>query len=269
MINAFSPIGVFDSGIGGLTIAKAIREFMPKEGLIYYGDTKNFPYGSKSPKLIGTYAKNVTNFLINKGVKAIVVACNTACSNALDVIQENIPSSIELFDTINPLVAHLEKEDYKKIGLIATDATIKSNVYMNSIRKKGIDLELIQHQTPLLAPMIEEGKISKSILYDYLNQEKFKNIEALILGCTHYPILKKEIENFYKEKKLEVKLLESASFLAEDIYQRLLGKGGLNNAPFAQEDHFYVSSYSDFFQNKVKIFLGEKILLEEASLVLN
>ena len=132
-----SPIGVFDSGIGGLTVVKALKKYMPHEQIIYYGDTAHFPFGDKSPELIYKYSKKIVEFLVSKGCKAIVVACNSASSNALIDLKKIIPSHIEIFDVIGPFVDYFEGKNYQKVGLIATRATINSNAYLNLIKKKS------------------------------------------------------------------------------------------------------------------------------------
>lgn len=257
-----NPIGVFDSGMGGLSVVKTLKKYLPNEQIIYYGDTAHLPYGDKSPEDIYKYSKRIVEFLLVKNCKAIVVACNSASSNALDRLKTILPYEVELFDVINPFINYFKNKNYKKIGLIATRATVNSGIYSKLIKAQVPNLHLVELSTPMLVPMIEEGfincGISDLILRAYLNQDIFEQIEALILACTHYPILKEEIKEFYKGK---VEIIESSKLLAKEIYQKLKDKNLLNK-DLKKEDQFFISSYLPFFEKQAKIFFGEDISLK-------
>lgn len=183
------PIGMFDSGVGGITVFKEVKEKLPNEDIIYLGDTKRFPYGSKSKDNIINLTKNGIDFLISKNVKAIVIACGTATSQALDVVSNlyNIP----IFGIINSTVEHItSNNNIKKVGVVATRGTIRSNGWEQHLLAANPNLEIINKACPLLAPMAEEGwidnKIAELTVHEYMNG--LYDVDALILGCTHYPL---------------------------------------------------------------------------------
>jgi len=186
-----SPIGIFDSGIGGLTVAHALKEQMPNESIIYFGDTKHLPYGEKSEESIVNFSTKISKFLVNQNCKAIVIACNSASSVAFDVVKKEA-KNISVFNVIDPVIKEVVKvcADYD-IGVIGTKATIKSNVYEHKIIKLCNSSKVSSLATPLLAPMIEEGfineDISHTVIANYLSNKKLANIDHLILDCTHYP----------------------------------------------------------------------------------
>ena len=257
------PIGIFDSGIGGLTVAKAIKEALPDEQLIYFGDTAHLPYGDKSKDSIQAYSKRIAGYLLAKGCKAIVIACNTASAHAYADLKKFYPK-IPIINVVNPTVNYVS-DKYKdgKIGVIATKGTIKSRIYPRKIVKRNNKLKVPQAAAPLLVPMIEEGffnnNISQTIINSYLSPKNFKGINALILGCTHYPLIKGEVENFLGDK---VEVIDSASVVA-NFTKKLLKKEGLLATEKKGDDHFYVSDYTKSFEQTSKLFFGETINLEE------
>ena len=198
-----NPIGIFDSGIGGLTIAHAIKKKLPNESLIYFGDTKHLPYGEKSEQAIKDYSLKIADFLKNNNCKAIIIACNSASSVAYYHIKKNV-NSVPIYNVIDPIISFISIKYFnKKIGVIGTKATIQSGVYKNKILEKNSSLKVASLETPLLAPMIEEGffnqEISSTIIKNYLNDEKLDEINVLVLACTHYPLIQNEIKKFYNE----------------------------------------------------------------------
>lgn len=262
-IKANRPIGVFDSGIGGLTVAKAISKELPMESLLYFGDTAHFPYGEKSAEAIMYYSEKISDFLLNNGAKAIVIACNTASSIAYEKVREHISGRIPVIDVISPVVEEVTKlYSGKKVGVIATKGTVRSDVYARKIKEKNPTVEVASLATPLLAPMIEEGffnnKISRTIINDYLSRPKIKGINALILACTHYPLIRKEIEEYYHQK---VTIVDSAEIVAQHV-KRTLEKEGLINESSKPRHHFYVSDYTKSFEDSTRIFFQGKINLE-------
>lgn len=257
------PIGIFDSGVGGLTVAKAITEALPNETIIYFGDTAHLPYGDKSKESVKGYSKRITSFLLSKGCKAIVIACNTASAHAFQDLKKFYPK-VPIINVVNPTVNYVtQKYDHGKIGVIATKGTIKSRIYPRKIMKKNPDLDVPQNAAPLLVPMIEEGffnnNISQTIINSYLSAKNFADINALILGCTHYPLIKGEVENYFKG---QVEVIDSASVVAQ-FTKKLLKKEGIEATEKSGENKFLVSDYTNSFEETSKLFFGEKIHLAE------
>ena len=215
-----NPIGIFDSGIGGLTVANAISKAMPNETLIYFGDTAHLPYGEKSKDLIKEYSLGIAKFLLEqKHCKTIVIACNTASAAAYEHLRDNYKGIFPIINVIDPIVEELvKKEHVSQIGLIATNTTIESGVYQEKINRRKPKATVHTLATPMLVPMIEEGyandNISHTLIANYLNNPTLKNIDALILGCTHYPIIKSEIDEFYNGT---VDLVDSTDIVAAKL----------------------------------------------------
>jgi glutamate racemase len=258
-----NPIGIFDSGIGGLTVAHAIRALMPHEHMIYFGDTAHLPYGDKSEAAIQAYSVKIANVLLQKGCKVIVIACHSASSAAYELLKEYVHHEAMVINVIDPMVNYVAKNFPKsKIGLIGTKRTVQSDVYSGKFRQLNSEISLSTLATPLLAPMIEEGffnnQISREIVAQYLSDPHLGIPDALILACTHYPLIKKEIDEFYEGK---VKVLDSSVVAAESLHSYLADKGLLNNTP-KPESHFYVSDYTESFEASTRLFFGENVRLE-------
>ncbi|QSE95940.1 glutamate racemase [Fulvivirga lutea] len=258
-----SPIGIFDSGIGGLTVAHAIRAVLPQESLIYFGDTAHLPYGDKSEAAVQAYSIKIADVLLNKGCKVIVIACNSASSAAYELLKEYTGKRAKVINVIDPMVNYLSNHyEGKKVGLIGTKRTVTSNVYGKKVKalKKNIALESLA--TPLLVPMIEEGffnnKISYEIIEKYLQHKDLQNISALVLGCTHYPLVKDQINKFFNNK---VDILDSSEVTA-DYLKKYLSDTGLLNDEHVEDDHFLVSDYTESFEASTKIFFKERVKLE-------
>jgi len=259
-------IGIFDSGIGGLTVAHALKESLPFESIIYFGDTKHLPYGEKSDIAIQDFSITISKFLMEKECKAIVIACNSASSVAFEKVKK-LASTIPVFNVIQPVIDEITKNcDNCKIGVIGTKATIQSGIYKSKILEKSPQCSVTSLATPLLAPMIEEGfineEISKTIIHNYLSNTKLHGIEKLILACTHYPLIKDEIKQFYNNK---VGLVDSAKIVSESIFSEL-GKRNLLNLSFEPEYQFYVSNFTESFENSAKFFFQEELSLEEINI---
>jgi glutamate racemase len=260
------PIGIFDSGIGGLTVASAIKQALPNESFIYFGDTAHLPYGDKSPESIRHYAARITAFLLEKKCKAIVIACNTASAHAFKTVVDICGPDVPVINVVDP-VAEYTGAHYSdcKIGVIGTKGTIQSRIYVNRIAKANASLKVLSNATPLLAPMIEEGffnnQISQTVINSYLSKRTFQGIHALILGCTHYPLIKKEVETFYKKK---IEIIDSASVVANAVAKELKQHKLLVGAKAMANYHFFVSDYTSSFEQSTKTFFKEKIKLEEA-----
>ncbi|MDR1877586.1 MAG: glutamate racemase [Flavobacteriaceae bacterium] len=257
------PIGIFDSGMGGLTIAREIKRLLPNESLIYFGDSKHLPYGDKSKEVIIEYSNHITRFLLEKGCKAIVIACNTATSNALNEVkslakEKNVP----VYDVISPVAEKMAFTFNQNVGVIGTKSTIASHIYKKSIRKLNRHIEVQELATPLLVPVIEEGfnnhDISDVVLKTYLNNKKLQNIDSLILGCTHYPLILNEVKHFYQNK---IQVIDSPLIVANYIKQDLEKKRRTSyNAKPAYE--FYVSDLTPTFAKLAKKFFGTNINLK-------
>ncbi|MFC1663028.1 glutamate racemase [Patescibacteria group bacterium] len=259
-------IGVFDSGIGGLTVVKEIFQQLPDYPVIYFGDTARTPYGTKSEKTIKQYALEDANFLLRQGASMIVIACNTASAVAAEFLKKEL--KVPVFEVISPAVLAAERlTQNKKIGVIGTRATINSHIYKHELRKRDKDHEVYSQAAPLLVPLVEENWLKRSesmmILKRYLLPLKQKNIDTLILGCTHYPLLHDAIA---RKIGYAVSLVDPASETVGQI------KGWLKNNPEQADkarqqngQHFFVSDVTPHFQNIAENLLGRKVRLELAS----
>ena len=189
-----APIGVFDSGVGGLTVVREIMRNLPTEKIVYFGDTARVPYGNKSKDTVVRYSRQIVRFLKTKNVKAIVVACNTASALALDTIEQEI--DLPILGVVKPGAAMaIKSTNNKRVGVIATSSTIKSNLYTELIRKADPDISVFGKACPLFVPLVEEGwthdSLTKEVANRYLDELLRENIDTLIMGCTHYPLLRK------------------------------------------------------------------------------
>ena len=258
------PIGIFDSGIGGLTVAHAVSRLLPNETIVYFGDTAHLPYGDKSPKLIHSFVQDITRFLLEeKSCKSVVIACNTASATSYNFLRDKFKGQIPIINVIDPIIeAIVNHQSHQKIGLIATKTTIESGVYQEKMNRRNPNIEMAVLPTPLLAPMIEEGfsqdKISRTVIENYLSHPNFENIDALILGCTHYVLIKDEINDFFDGK---VKLYDSTDILALKMIE-IFKKEGLLNSEKVNPNSFYVSDFTQSFQASAARFYGEDIRLE-------
>lgn len=255
-------IGVFDSGIGGLTVANAINRVLPNEHLIYFGDTAHLPYGDKSADAIRYYALRISKFLLEQDCKMIIIACNSASAAASDMLLEFFKGKVLFANVIDPLVKHTIDQGYKKIGVIATKATIGSNVYHNKLKSLNQRVKVNQLATPLLAPMIEEGffhnNISQEVIKNYLSEESMQDLDALLLACTHYPLIRDEIEAYYNGK---VNVLDSCDVLAHQV-KEILEQENLISDKLVKPHKYYVSDYTQSFEDTAQLFNGSEIELE-------
>jgi glutamate racemase len=252
-------IGIFDSGIGGLTVYKAIKSKMPDEKVIYLGDTARLPYGSKSPETIKKFSEQNSRFLISKHVKIIVIACNSSSSYAESFLQEKL--NIPVIGVISPGSEAAVSSGNKQIGVIGTSATISSGAYEKAILEKISDAKVISRDCPLFVPLVEEGwidhEVTKLVAKEYLLPLKNKGIKTLVLGCTHYPVLKKVIGDVMGES---ITLIDSAEVMAKQVKKILKDSGWLNGDKNAiHEDEFYVTDYPERFKRVGEIFLNKKI----------
>ncbi len=260
---SFCPIGIFDSGVGGLTVAHAVTQLLPNENIIYFGDTAHLPWGDKSTAAIQAYSIKICDVLLKQNCKVILIACNTASSAAYELVKEYVGSKALVVDVIEPMVSHVrEHYAHKTIGLIGTRQTVSSNVFKKKIDELNIGVQLQALATPLLVPLIEAGHGKKALIAevvdDYLADAELQNIAALILACTHYPLIKSYVENFYRDK---VVVLDSSEITARAL-KALLEYHNLLNRSSASQKHFYVSDYTDNFVAMAKLFFHEDVCLE-------
>lgn len=261
------PIGIFDSGVGGLTVASAVSRLLPEESIIYFGDTRHAPYGDKSDNTILEYAKRITRFLVDKECKVIVIACNSASAVAAEVLPQIYPQ-IPIINVVDPTVAYLVGQKAQKVGLIATRATVRSGVYPRRLLSLIESVEIAQKATPLLAPLVEEGfantQVSRGALEHYLNDEKLQGLSHLILGCTHYPLLQKEIEAFFKG---QTEVLNSADLVAQGLKEVLEEKGLQSDLGLGGSRAFYLSEKTEAFAEVAQLFFGEQLEINEQALL--
>jgi glutamate racemase len=262
------PIGIFDSGIGGLTVANAICKLLPSESIIYFGDTAHLPYGDKSAESIRHYSAKITNYLTERNCKAIVIACNTASALGFQTTKDIAGSHIPVINVVDPAVVYLSAHfKGQKVGIIGTKGTVNSRIYVNKLNRADKTMEVAQLATPLLAPMIEEGffnnKISKTIIHSYLEKKPLANIQALVLGCTHYPLIRNEINSFYKKK---VQIIDTSEIVANAVKEALTERNLLNEGKDLGSKEFCVSDYTTAFEESARFFFEEKINLKEIRL---
>lgn len=261
------PIGVFDSGVGGLTVAHAIRQVLPGERIVYFGDTAHLPYGDKSAEAIRGYSRKITDFLLGYDAKMVLIACNSASASAYESLMSEFGDRTVILDVINPVVEYLSEKKYRRVGVIGTKRTISSGTYEKMIREASPSTEVYSLPTPLLVPMIEEGfifdDISNAIIRTYLSDKKLKDIDALILGCTHYPIIRNQISKFFN---FDLDVVDSARIVALRLRQVLEQKGLVNLPGINDEDLFFVSDYTEYFEKIARMFFEGNLNLQKADI---
>ncbi|MBU1095731.1 MAG: glutamate racemase [Ignavibacteriae bacterium HGW-Ignavibacteriae-2] len=258
-MNRTNPIGIFDSGIGGLTVVKRISSFFPNENIIYFGDTARVPYGNKSNDTVIEYALQDANFLFKKNVKLIIVACNTASSVAIDVLKEKF--QVPVIGMIEPgAQLAIDTTNNKRIGVIGTYATIGNHAYSSEIKKHNPKIEVFEKPCPLFVPLAEEGWMdhpsTKLIAEEYLNDFINWDIDTLILGCTHYPLLSAVIEEVMGDK---VTLIDSGTAAASVVEDHLNGRGLRNTSVQQGQYEYYLSDLSGKFKDVAERFLGRTV----------
>jgi len=257
-MNKDSAIGVFDSGIGGLTVLQKIIELLPKENTIYLGDTARAPYGTKSVETVLRYSFENSEFLVAKGVKLLVVACNTSTAIALDRLRSSL--EVPVIGVIEPgATKALDVTKNKKIGVIGTEATIQSGAYTKALRAKDLKVEVYSRACPLFVPLVEEGWTDNAVVEMtvkvYLGSLKQSGIDTLILGCTHYPLLKKAVRKFLGDT---VCLVDSAEEIAKEVGS-VLKKDSLARKNGGGSHSFFVTDAPGRFVKVGQRFLGEKV----------
>ncbi len=258
-MNKSNPIGVFDSGIGGLTVVKQLKQFLPKENIVYFGDTARVPYGTKSNATVIEYAVQDAQFLIDKNVKLIVVACNTVSSVALDVLREKF--NVPVIGMILPgATMAIEKTKNNKIGVIGTEATVSNAAYSKELLKISDRVKVYEKACPLFVPLAEEGLLehpaTELIAEEYLSELREHEIDTLILGCTHYPLLRNLIQRVIGKN---VELIDSGVAAAVAVENHLRAQSLLNDSATEGNDLFFVSDMPAKFKLIAERFLGKKI----------
>jgi glutamate racemase len=263
-----NSIGIFDSGIGGLTVASAISKLLPNEKIIYFGDTEHMPYGEKSSELVQEFSIKISNYLVDiKKCKALVIACNTASAMAYSELKETYLGRVPVINVIDPMIELVVSKQYKKLGIIATRGTVSSNVYQNKLKRRCPDQKFSILATPLLASMIEENfiadNISRAVIKKYLSHKKLENIDALILACTHYPLIAPIIDDYFQGN---VQLLKSGEIVAKKLKLILQKENLLNTSKSLPNNEFIVSDLTKNFEKSAKNFYGKSITLKEVKL---
>ncbi len=254
-----APIGIFDSGVGGLTVARALAHELPGESTLYFGDTARVPYGPKSPDVVRRYSLEILRWLVGQGVKVVVVACNTSSAHALDLLREESP--VPVFGVIEPGARAVVKVDpFHPIGVIGTSGTIRSGAYQRAIQALLPDAEVVTKACPLFVPLVEEGwfnhPASRVVAEEYLTPVRARNIRGLVLGCTHYPMIKPLIQEVMGDR---VTLIDSAEETARAVAAGLR-ESGLTAPPGQPVTHrFVVTDDPERFRRVGTGFLGERI----------
>ena len=252
------PIGIFDSGLGGLTVVRQIKKRLPTESIVYLGDTARVPYGTRSKETVTKFAVEDVNFLLKKRVKCIVIACNTASAYSSAVIKRKV--SIPVFDAITPAVKEVAKSGFKKVAVIGTRGTIGSHAYNKALTRLDKKMKVIEKACPLFVPAIEEnemgGRLIHLLIDKYLSPLRKTKIDALVLGCTHYPIIKKQISQFMGEK---VELVDPAEEMTARLKDYLKENEMMADKSSQATSEYYVTDLTDRFTKVAEMFLGKEI----------
>lgn len=259
------PIGIFDSGVGGLTVVKEVIKTLPNEDIVYFGDTARVPYGSKSKQLVYKFSCQIINFLKEKNVKAIIIACNTVSSNCYEDLQNHFPQ-IPIIEVLEPGVySAINITKNKNIGIIGTEATIKSGQYEKKLKENLKDVNVFSKACPLFVPLAEEGFLTDNITIDiakiYLQDLKNKNIDSLILGCTHYPLLKDSIQKVIGNN---VSIVDPALQTAIKMQDYLKQNNILNQ--YGGNHQFYVSDKNDKFDFICSLILNKNYIAQKVNI---
>lgn len=251
-----SPIGVFDSGIGGLTVVRALMERLPYENIVYFGDTARVPYGVKSVETISHFTTQIAQFLLEKEVKLLIIACNTMAAVAAQVVRDLSP--VPVLDVID--AGAVAAKDGKRIGVIGTPTTINSNAYARAIHEHAPESRIHSQACALFVPLVEEGwldhEVTRLTAREYLRPLMAEKIDTLVLGCTHYPLLKPLLQEV---AGADVRLVDSAEAMAEQAAATLEEKGPANSGPGEPRYDFYVTDVPLRFQTIGERFLGRSL----------
>ena len=256
-----APIGIFDSGVGGLTVAHAVAQHLPAEHIVYYGDTAHMPYGDKSAAAIQAYSIKIVNFLLQNNCKLILIACNSASAAAYQLVQEYVDGKVLVVNVIDPVISYLAKNfDHHQVGLIGTRQTVQSGVYEKKIKTAGLTIDLIAQMTNLLAPAIEEfgdHEILNHLLNAYLSRFDQTQISGLILACTHYPLIKQRIAEYFQHK---IEVIDSSHLVAITV-KELLHQHQLLAEKQQATYKFFVSDLTPMFTHNAQLFFDQALQL--------
>lgn len=261
--HSLQPIGIFDSGVGGLTLTKALTDYLPNESIIYFGDTAHTPWGDKSAAAIQAYSIKICDMLLQQNCKLILIACNSASAVAHELVKEYVGRRAIVVDVIDPMIEYLaENYTNKTIGLIGTKQTIGSNVYRKKLDQKGVNIQLNALATPLLVPLIEEAAdqiLMQDAIKSYFSDPILAGLDALVLGCTHYPLIKPLIQQMNPNKAC---VLDSTDIVAQLVKNLLAEQGLLSNSTSKAQKKFYVSDYTMAFSAHARLFFKGPVSLE-------
>ncbi len=253
------PIGVFDSGVGGLTVLRELRKLLPRESFIYFGDTARVPYGSKSQDIVRTFSMQIGAWLAQRPAKAVVVACNTASALALPALHERL--SVPVFGVIQPGASAAVSASNGTIGVLATRATIASDAYQKAIHRIDTSRKVISVAAPLLVPLIEEGEISgeiaKAVLEKYLSPLRSEKCDTILLGCTHYPLLKPLLSELWNEAIAIDSAQATAQIVSHELTHRKLNRTESSES----KTQLFLTDSGGNFLSVAELFLGEKPVL--------
>ena len=261
-------IGIFDSGVGGLTVVKEIKKILPDVPIIYFGDTARLPYGNKSQETIQIYSSEIVNFLKSRSCKTIVIACNSVSSTSADYLREKY-RELEIYDVVSSgAEAVAETTKNKKIGVIGTTATVNSNVYKKKISQLDPKIEVFTKACPLFVHLVEENWINrpetKKIARTYLRELKLKKIDTLLLGCTHYPLLEKVISGVMGRR---TRVIASGEKLAKKLKADLRGGStSIMEVEPPAEDEYFVSDLTEHFEKLAQLILNKKIKIKKCTI---
>lgn len=254
------PIGIFDSGVGGLTVLSEIKKTLPNENIVYLGDTANFPYGDKNKEDIIKFSIDNVNKLIEHDAKAIVIACGTATSQAIEILQKRF--DIPIIGIIEPTVRYIKERNIKEIGVIATEGTIRSGAWERELKKEINNIHVVNKACPMLATIAEEGRAmseeGRRVIKEYMEPFKENKINKIILGCTHYPIYEKLIK---EELQYQVELINTGTSVANYLSNLLKAKGLLNTQKKDKEE-VILTKPEPYFQNIAKNILNFEIKIK-------
>ncbi|MFA5241801.1 MAG: glutamate racemase [Sulfuricella sp.] len=257
--NPGNAIGVFDSGVGGLTVVRAMMERLPFENIIYFGDTARVPYGVKSVETISYYTREIAEFLLQKQVKMLIIACNTMAAVASQVVKDLSP--VPVLDVIDAgALGAIAASNRRKVGIIGTPTTINSNAYARAIHQYEPDVRIFSQACPLFVPLVEEGwldhPVTRLTAQEYLKPVLAQDVDTLVLGCTHYPLLKPLLQDVAGSG---VKLVDSAEAMAEEAAALLAGLDLANPQRNQPDYQFYVTDVPLRFQTIGERFLGRTL----------